>query len=251
MSNAAKSYLRGLNDEFSYLGTWLPNGEVRLGDVGVQNGAEWKRVTSLANLGVPFGVRAGKQPIDFTHTSSSGVKLGSKVKATAGSGAVAVQGGLTIDFSEEGAFVFRAAQCRVDEVDDHVALGNALMKLCEQGRWELEWSVVDTLVTAESATVLVSNSKTSALELGAKSPLALASLADASAGISITAQSGDVTHFIAAKGLTPLFKLSRLKKSIFAALFGKKPITFGGPTRSQAEPPPVTEDPLERVSPDY
>jgi hypothetical protein len=66
----------------------------------------------------------------------------------------------------------------------------------------------------------------------------------------ISAQRGDVIRFIAAKGLTPLFKISRVKKSLLASVFGgSKPITFGGvaDTRSSRDP---TEDVFEHVAPE-
>ncbi|MDB5968523.1 MAG: hypothetical protein JWQ90_973 [Hydrocarboniphaga sp.] len=249
MANAAKAYLQGLNDKFSYLGTWLPNGNRRLGDVGVQKGEEWKRVTSLRDLGITFTVRPGTQTIDFTHTSHSGVKLRSKLGGELkAAGATLAEAGIAIEFSEEGSFVFQAASCRTDEIEDQVSLGEALIKLFEQGRWEREWSVIDTLVIAKSATIIVSNSKASMLELDAKTPLQLANLADASAGISVVSQSGDVTRFIAAEGLTPLFKLSRLRKSLLGSLLGAaKPITFGGPGRTDTAGRPSADNALEHV----
>jgi hypothetical protein len=158
--------------------------------------------------------------------------------------------GVAIQFSKEGAFLFQAVGCLVDEIENKVELGQAVIRLFQQGRWEADWGVVDTTVKADCATIVVSNSGSSALELTAKTPVKMTNLANLEAGFSVNSQSGDIVRFIAAKGLTPLFKLSRVKKSFLPAwLGGSKPITFGGAPQEQVVTP-VAENVFEAVAPE-
>ncbi len=251
--NAGKMYLKGVHQRFSHLGTWLPNANLRLGDVGFQKGEEFKQMTTLKDLGIPMTLRRGASRVDFTYTSQSGVKLQTKAKGVVAVGTTlpVAEAGIAIQFSQEGAFVFQAIGCIVDEIENKVELGDAVMKLIQQGKWEADWSVVDTIVKADCATILVSNSASSALELTAKTPVETTNLANLEAGFSVNSQSGDILRFIAEKGLTPLFKLSRVKKSFLPPwLGGSKPITFGGGIPEHAVAVPAVENVFESVAPE-
>jgi len=252
MAAASKMYVKGMFQRFSYLAAWLPNTTLRLGDVGLQRGQDFKRMTTLGDLGISFRVRTGASPVDFTYTSQSGVSVKPKVAAQATAGAMlpSAQAGISIEFSEDGAFLFHAIGCSVDEIEDKEALGQAVIAAIKAGNWKPEWGVVDTLVRADSATIVVSNSQQAALELSAKAPVAPANLASLDAGLSVSSQSGDIVQFIAAKGLAPLFRLSRAKQSLLASLLGSGAITFGGTGGEEAEEPVPAGDLFEAVAPD-
>jgi len=69
-------------------------------------------------------------------------------------------------------------------------------------------------------------------------------------GLSVNSQSGDIIQFVAAQGLTPLFRLSRVKSSLLGRLLGgSKTIVFGGPS---VDPAPISteEQVFENVTPD-
>jgi len=251
MASASKQYLNGIHKKFSFLATWFPNACIKLGDVGIQEGDQFKQMTTLDNLGVSFRVRGGTSPLDFAYTSESGVAVQTKAagELSPGTSLPLAEAGIHIQFSSAGAFLFQAAGCIVDEIDDKDSLGKTVLLLARQGRWDENWAVVDTVVRAASATIVVSNSNAGSLDLTAKGPVSLANLASLDAGITVSSQSGDVVRFIAAKDLMPMFRLSRIKRSLFQQILGG-PITFGGPG---AEPAPVNEDednPLEEVSPE-
>jgi hypothetical protein len=253
MAAASKMYVKGMFQRFSYLAAWLPNTTLRLGDVGLQRGQEFKQMTTLGDLGISFRVRTGASPVDFTYTSQSGVSVKPKVAAQAGAGAMlpSAQAGISIEFSEDGAFLFHAVGCSVDEIEDKEALGRAVIAAIKAGNWNSDWGVVDTLVRADSATIVVSNSHKAALELSAKAPVAPANLASLDAGLSVSSQSGDIIQFIAAKGLAPLFRLSRAKQSLLASLLGSSgAITFGGSGGEAAGEPVPEGDVFEAVAPD-
>ena len=245
MSEAGTLYVKGIYDRFSYLATWLPNTSLVLGDVGFQEGGYFKRMTTLKELGIPFKVRSGKKPVDFTYTSQSGITFQTKAagEVAAGTTLPLGQAGIVIEFNESGAFLFQAIGCRVNEIEDKEKLGQAIIQMYREKTWDGGWSVVDTLVKADSVTIVVSNSQQASLELSAKTPLAITNLANVEAGLTVNSQQGDMVRFLAAKGLMPLFKLSRIKKSLLASLLvGPRPIYFGGKS--------VREDVFEAVEPE-
>ena len=233
MASAGMTYLNEIHQRFAYLPTWLPNSKLQLGDVGVLRGEGFRQMTTLKELGVPFITRRGAAPLDFSYTSASGVALQVKAKGAVAPGTTlpAAKAGVEVKFSKQGAFIFQAAGNRVHEIENKATVGQAVIRLYEQGRWESDWSVVDTVVEASAATILVANSGGAALELAADAPLDAAGLARLDIGLVVNSQSGDMIHFVAAQGLTPLYRLSRAKSSLLGRLLkGSKAIKFGGPS---------------------
>ena len=245
--------LHEMYQRFAYLATWLPNTKLKLGDVGVLRGEEFRQMTTLKELGVPFIVRRGKAQLDFNYTSASGVMLQTKAKGKAAAGTTlpAAKAGIAAKFSKQGAFVFQAVGSRVHEIENKVTVGQAVIRLYEQGRWEADWSVVDTIVDAGAATILIANSGGAALELTANPPLDAANLVRLDVGLAVHSQSGDIIQFVAAQGLTPLFRLSRVKSSLLGRLLGgSKAIVFGGVNPVVSEPISAEEEVFESVVPE-
>lgn len=253
MAKASKYYLKEIYERFSYLATWLPNTNLRLGDVGIQDGQNFKQMTTLKDLNVFFKTRKGLSKIDFNYVSQSGVALKPKLtgEIALGNSLPVGQASISIQFNREGAFLFQAAGCIVDEIEDKVALGKAVVRLFEAGIWDPSWAVVDTVVKAKHATIIVSISGNAILDLSAKAPITEANLANLGAELSISSQKGDVVKFISAKGLTPLFRLSRAKQSFLSKFLGvSKPITFGGGASEEIAEESFDENIFEPIVPE-
>src|SRR5262245_61412520 len=102
MPSIRDSYVDDLHEHLGYLGTWLPNTRLELGDIGELNGAEFRRHSSLADLGIRFRVRRDGQAARLAYTSSDAVELSFKVKGDAplaGSALVEGRAGLSVQFS--------------------------------------------------------------------------------------------------------------------------------------------------------
>jgi len=208
-------------------------------------------MTTLKELGVPFITRQGAAPLDFSYTSASGVALQIKAKGEAAASTTlpVAKAGVEVKFSKQGAFVFQATGNRIHEIENKATVGRAVIRLYEQGRWEADWAVVDTIVEAGAATILVANSAGAALELAADAPLEATDLVRLDIGLAVNSQSGDIIRFVAAQGLTPMFKLSRVKSSLLARLLGRsKAIVFGGP--SDPAPAAMEGEVFESVAPE-
>jgi hypothetical protein len=234
MSNASKFYLKAIYNHFSLLASWLPNTNVALGDVGVLEDGLFKQLTTLENLGIAIKIRSGASAVDFNLSSESDVRIQSGAKGEVASMTpLAAQANISIEFSRAGGFVFQAGDCYVDEVEDKVNLGKSILALFRIDQWDRQWVVVDSLVRAGSATIVISNSSKASLELSANSPIEASSLARISSSFSVSSQTGDIVRFISQPGLTPLFKLSRVKQSMLARAFGTGSVRFAGASRSE------------------
>lgn len=256
------SYQRGMFERFGYLATWMPNASVRLGDVGVMSGRTFQRVTSLGDLGITFQVRKGSQPIDLSHSSEGKVSIDLSGSGAAEGGPARANAGASVVFGSKGSFVFQATGCVEHSIEDQAKLGRDVIAKYKSGEdWDPDWVVINTVVEAKCATVLVSSSSEGKVELTAKGalpPNGLA-LANADAGLHLSSIQGDVLHFVAQRGLTPLFRVSRIKRGLLARLLGKtefEHVRSAGPQASSdkagAEPGAEGEgdDALENVTPE-
>ncbi|HKD04913.1 MAG TPA: hypothetical protein VKB79_03330 [Bryobacteraceae bacterium] len=231
MASPSDAYIKGIRAKFSYWATWLPSADVRIGDIGIFRGGYFQRQTSLKELGVMFSDRQSHAPLDFRHASQSSVSTANHASANP----IALpevpigHASLDIHFNSSGSFIFHAQGCIVHEIENLGPVGNQLVNLIQSNQWQHSWTLVVSTVKAESATILISNSGDSKMQLSAATSGVVSNLADIDAGLQIRSQAGDITHFVAVRGLSPLFKVARVKRSILDRLLGRKPrVLFRG-----------------------
>jgi hypothetical protein len=268
MADVGKLYAKELHHASTYVAAWLPNINVKLGDVGQLKGELFSVETTLDMLGIPFTVRKGAKPVDFDYKSGISVKVKAAGNVAAGTTLPQAKAGISIQFDKEGAFLFQAAGCMVDQIENKAAVGNGVRELLEKKKWQPDWVVVDTVVRVDVATIFVSNSRSAALDLTAETAVTAANLADLKAGLSMNYQRGEVFRFIASEGLTPLFMLSGLKQSIIDWILHKPgsytqlpSLRYGFDKTKEAFPKQSDEtieavlkdleDPLETVAPKW
>lgn len=211
MASAAGVYTRELRERFGYSATWVPNAEVRLGDVGLIRGHQYERVSSLADFGVAFDVRESRVRGAYSFASAGSVAFGFKAAGEPGavaSGLVEADAGVTIDFAASNASVFQAEGCTVSEIRDQHTLGQQVIELASDERWPDGYVVVCEVISADRTTVLVASEGGARVELRAKAgvPLGAHTLADADAGISLASSHGLGLQIVAEGKLTPLFR---------------------------------------------
>jgi hypothetical protein len=204
-----------------------PNFE--LGDYGFLQNGLFAYQGNLQDLQIEFGVRppGGQSTINFT--SQSGVAVTFNAKGQAGQ----VNASVGVTFSEQGAILFNAAGCTAQAIEDQVQLGDAIIKLYNDGKWNKQFAVVTTLISAISTTVLMSSSSNSSITLQATDPsVAAIDLSDASLQLSISAFSSMALSITTQGALTPLIGLSGLQGWFGAGTFGPRMLRFPSPAEA-------------------
>ncbi|MCE9527665.1 MAG: hypothetical protein K8R36_16615 [Planctomycetales bacterium] len=223
-TNPVSSYAKSMYTKFKRYAAWPPGQRIKLGDIGVIRDNVFELKKNLRNLGFKFKVRTG-EPTDWEHKSGKSVSL--TFKAAGESFEVPPmplkQAGARIAFSGAGAFIFQAVGCVESQIENTDALGKQILKWIKSKDWKAEWVVVDALMITDRAVVMVSDSDQAEVDLSAKGDLGTGgvSLATASSGLTVTREVGSVTKVIGKnKGLTPMFAVSRVKRTIWDLLTG-------------------------------
>ncbi len=220
MASAQKQYTNEMKRKFGYYATWNPGVPLKLGDVGTFRRNVFTRISDLESFAIQFEIRP-----DITKTPLEYMSKGSVALTTKLSGNIAPQGsvlanadaGVIVDFSSENATLFKANNTTSPSIRDTVKLGEEIINLYREGKWNKDWVVVTELIEAESATIIISNSAGGKLELkvNANIDAPYFDIADGKFNFSPSFSSGLETRIISGEGLTPLFKIMGMKSRLF------------------------------------
>lgn len=216
MASPVKTYQAQMHDNLGFCATWLPTDPIAVGDVGVFVGGRFRRENTLADLGIPVKLSHAKSQGDLQFSSTEGVKLD-----TSGAGAAAGVGKLevAIEFSGAGAFVFHASGLQLHRLEQRAQMAEQVLQAYRAGRWKREWLVVESVHSADCATVIISEDKNARLVLSAnvQLPTPFTSLADPRVGFEVSANQGKVFQTLGGQKLQPLYACLRVKDPFFGA----------------------------------
>jgi hypothetical protein len=213
MSSPVKLYLKEMYNNVGYFATWLPANTLKVGDFGVVEGGGFRQLGSLSELGISSSdVREGP-PQDMSYSASARRTVG----ASGGVGSVVpeVKAEVSIAFTSSGGYIFEAAGVKGLEIANRLATGERILDAFEQKRWQKEWVLIDSVCTAASATILVSQDSSSEIILKASGdvPLGALPLADPKLGLTVASSSGRIIQLIAKSDLTPLYSCMKIRTS--------------------------------------
>ena len=218
MAKIHKQYTTEIFDNLKYRPTWLPGMSICLGTVGLIEDGIFRPITSLENLKIPFEEIIDIERDSIDYNSKTGVSITFKAAGELNPKFEAINeasAGVLIEFSRSGAIVLQLRGVANHRISDQSTLYKELMRsiiIGDKDQWQRKWVVITEVIRAESATIMISNSMNSKLELKASGTIAPTSLVDASANLSIVKENQVSTKIISKSGLTPLYRGVRVKK---------------------------------------
>lgn len=251
MSQPYIEYAKQISSGLRYGATWTPGTPLRLGQVGTFESGIFVPRGHIESFDIPFTTETDSTPTSYTYISDAGVLLRFKTKDQSGQSYQSLiegQAGVAISFSKKHRVVFSATECFENRIADTLSLQAQLTHRFNRKMWQEDWAVVTHLVTAKSATILLSNTDDSVIELeiaGSNIPSSIG-LVDISANIAL-AYSGSMSQLIlGAKGLTPLFHTMRLRKQFWS---GEPKVVFNKSTlfRKDGGTSSIQNDGFERI----
>ncbi|THA36632.1 hypothetical protein E6R18_01160 [Streptomyces sp. A1277] len=212
MASIPELYTREMHTKCEYLACWLPSTRMAVGDVGLLSGHRFRKLTTLAELGIPFTRNEDSPFTDLDYSSAECVAVEPGVRL--GSTADDALCNLSVTFTRDGATLFQASGCVQESMGNIPALESALRTRHENRDWRLEYVVVTEVVRTGPTAILVAERRGAQLDLQVStsaltSPLPIAS---ATAKCAITRRQGIAADVLAPDGATPLFNAVQLRK---------------------------------------
>jgi hypothetical protein len=217
MSAIGSIYAKEVKDNLSLWYAKFPIGEsIVLGDFGLINDFLFERLGNITKkFGIKFDTRSGGDVSQLNFASHKGVAVAFHAKVNQ-PGGVPIRAGVDFDFTSEDALYFNCAGCTAESVEDQVALGDQILRLMNDGKWDKKFAVVTTLMHAESSTIVMSASSSASLKLQADSDaISSINMGDASLKLEVTMQRDLAIQIVTQGKLTPLLGLSGIHGSIF------------------------------------
>ena len=234
-------YAQDVYEGLGYRPTWLPGTPVELGDIGEIKDGVFRYITNLNQIGIHFDTRTDSDRDAIDYASRDGVTMTFKAGGEVNQNFRAIteaDAGLLIEFSRKGAVVMHLRNVSFNQIADQHTLADEMLRSMatadESRQWQRNWVVITEVARAQYATIVISGSENSRIELRASGSVSPASLAEVSAAFSVATESGISARVIAESGLTPLYRGLRVKARLLG-LFDDEVVP------AHAEPPPAHE----------
>ncbi len=218
--SAQDQYTNELKDHFGYYATWNPDVPLSLGDIGILINNLFTKISNISELNLSIEELKDDSETDLEYNSNGNVSVSTKLEgsvAPQGSALTNLDAGIIIEFGKENSIFFKANKTLTSTLKDSIKLGEKVLELFSQGKWNKRWVIITELVTAKSGTIIISNNINGKIELKANADVHATKLdvADADFNFSTQFSRGLETKIISEQGLTPLFKLMGIKTKIF------------------------------------
>jgi len=153
------------------------------------------------------------------YVSSDAVKFTLKAAgSTSVSGSALAKGdaGVMVSFSMANAVVFQTSGCKSSRIKDEHGLGAKILELNKNHVWPNDYVIATEVVEADASTILISTGREAFIELKAEGSLEPAAfkLANLDSKFRIVRESQMGVKIVTSGGLTPLLRLSGIKKRI-------------------------------------
>lgn len=212
MDGVHRIYTDEVYEKLGFLACWLPNTKVALGDVGTVAGRRFERATSLAELGVAFGIGEPSRLAGLEYLSAGKIEVTVEGAGAAGP----TDGRVSIRFGEAGATFIQAARCRWETVTNHPALERELQVLRAAGQWRPDWVVVTKVLRTGPVAIMVSSAAGTTVDLRLSADVLSKPLpvANGSAGLSASSRSGLAAVLAVRGGATPFFGAMTFRRAL-------------------------------------
>jgi len=212
-----KQYIKEMKNKYGgYHATWAPGVPLQVGDIGdFDKDGVFQKLANLKNRKIDFEVLIDEKSDQFDYTSQNSVSVKTKLAGEIAPNSVLkdIDAGVIVEFSKGSSVLFKAKDVKYHSIEDVIQLEEDVIELYNKGKWKKEWCVITELAVAESATIIIANGSSSKIELKANANIGASKIdiADASLDFSIQSAKDMNTTIIAQEGLTPLFKVRKLK----------------------------------------
>jgi hypothetical protein len=210
MRSAHESYQRHLRKLLSVKGyaVWPPGRVLGLGDIGILgDGGDFQKRTDLEELGIKATIKNGPRQPTMSATSQDV----EQAEVRARGDMLTARGSLRLQLGAEGSVIFEVRDFQHVQIDNLDEIAGRVAELWKQDKWKRSWCLVDQVWRAGTGTIIVSTNGHTEVSITAgasDSPVTLATLADADAGVHVEVRGEGVVKAIGSRKLTPMVRLT-------------------------------------------
>ncbi len=222
MGSLESIYTNDIHNELkAWYAMWPPTDRIQIGDYGILDG-NWFR-KKVGNITKDFGVPV--VPSELSSTSDQELKIGKsvEVKSIAKGSAENAKASLSINFSNGSGVFFKAANCINQSIDNYKEIGDNLLNLSSEKKWNNNFVVVTEVMSAGATTIIISESNQASIEIQANSDsVPSIDLVNANLDVSIVSSKNIAYNLFMKDGLIPLIGLSKIQKKLWHSSFDTK-----------------------------
>ena len=220
MASIYQFYLEHMATKTGYRATWEPNRPLTIGAIVKLEKGVFSIQSSLGKEGIPMEVMDDTSKGVVDYSSSGSVNIGVKAAGQAplaGSALTNVDAGFSIGFASDKSVLFQADKTKTLQITNLGAIEREVIQRVNDSRWPKDWLIVTQLVQAATATIIISFSSNSKIDLKASANVGTPQLklTDASLGLSVVNEKGSHFKAIAANGITPLYRVMGYRHPLF------------------------------------
>lgn len=213
MPSPYKYYLKHMHKAAGYRATWDPATILHIGDiVKLESDGTTTKYSTLADVGIGLKISSNETRSSLDYTSHDKVDITTKAAGklpSPGSGLNKADAGFTFNFKSADGVVFQIRNYKTNQIDNLAAIQAEILEKYESGEFDEDWLIVNKLIEAETATIIISNSSNAALDLKANASVDAAGLklTDASLQFSVAREQGSTMKYITQSDITPLYQV--------------------------------------------
>ena len=198
----AKTFSRETRKALGYHAIFPPSIPMSVGTIGVLENSVFRSTGHIAEI-------VGLGDIQRKQSSFADVKLQSDEGVTVEIDAHT----LRVSFLRRNSFLLHLSGCYSSQVRDLPSFAEMLVARFQTGKWQKNWHVVTEVIGAGRSTILMSGAAGSVVELGLEEqePGHRPTWTDA---LQIRSSYGLAFSLVATSGLTPLFKVARVRQPV-------------------------------------
>jgi hypothetical protein len=198
-----------------YHAAWFPDTSHKIGTYGRMVDDVFMPCGNLQELGVTYTTDIDTIPSALNITSSKGVAITTKLQGETNQNLPNIpqaSAGIGIEFKSEGSFILAAEEVYEDRIANPGQLEAQLIALKKNNQWDSDFRIITGILRMPVATILISQSKNTKLELSIEGSLtaAINELGKAGVSANFLYESSTVLKYAPARNAVPIIQLHQL-----------------------------------------
>jgi hypothetical protein len=222
MANAAANYLKAIKEKsVGYRPTWEPNKTLQIGDVGRIEDGVFVKWNTLEKMGINLEVQKDEREGSlFDLSTENGVNVRTKAAGKVDPGIPSLgemDAGFSVEFKKQNAILFKIHGYLTHQISNLGEIAGEILKRYKAGDWDQQDVIINELIEAKKATIMMSSEGGVTIGLKAKGNVGgdKLNIADADFDSGVDNSGKLAINITGEAGITPLYRVVGIKKKFW------------------------------------